>query len=91
MHLVTIEVEVQIRSGFRSKRQVIRSILDKIHRHFNVAITELAGGSHPAQSTLGIAALAPHHREVRSTLDRVIKALAAHPRVEIAAVEWTDH
>ena len=91
MHLMTIQVEIQIRPGFRSKRQMIRSILDKIHRHFNVAITELEGGSHPARSTLGIAALATHNREVRATLDRVLKALGAHPRVEISEVEWTNH
>ena len=91
MHLATIEVEVQILPGFRSKRRTIRLILDKIHRHFNASIAELVSGPDPARSILGIATIAASRREVREVLDRVVHALAAHPRVEIIKVEWTDH
>jgi len=91
MHLVTILVEVRIGSGFRSKRKTVQAILDKIHRHFNVSVAEVAGEGHPSQSTLGVAALGSSRREVREVLGRVADALVAHPRAEVLQVEWTDH
>ena len=91
MHLATIQVEVQIGPGFRSKRKTVRAILDRVHRHFNVAVAELVGASHPSKSTLGVASLGASRREVREVLDRVAHALAAHPRVDVLGVDWTDH
>ena len=91
MHLASILVEIQVASGFRSKRKIVRGILDKIHRHFNVAVAEVEGEAHPSKSTLGVAALAKNRREVREILDRVTHALAAHPRAEVLQVDWTDH
>ena len=91
LHLATIRVEVQVGSGWRTKRRTVRAIVAKIHRHFNVAIAEVQGESHPSQSTLGVAALAGSRREVREVLDRVAGALAAHPRAEVLQVDWEDH
>ncbi len=91
MHLATLRVEVQIASGWRTKRRTVRSILDKIHRHFNVSVAEVDGEAHPSRSTLGVAALAPTRREVRDVLGQVADALVAHPRAEVLQVDWTDH
>ncbi len=91
MHLATLRVEVQIISGFRSKRKTVRRILDKIHRHFNVSVAEIGGEAHPSKSTLGVAALASTRREVRDVLGRVADALVAHPRAEVLQVDWDDH
>ena len=82
---------MRIQPGFRSKRRTVRLILDKLHRHFNASIAELETGPDPARSILGIATIAATRREVREVLDRVMHALAAHPRVEIIKVDWTDH
>ena len=92
MHLITIKVEVRIRVGFRSRRQTLRAILAKLHRHFNVSIIELTGAKGSAEEKiLGIAALGATRRDVRHSLDELLGALAAHPRVNIAQVDWTDH
>lgn len=91
MHLATIRVTIEVESGLRSKRKTVQAILDKLHRHFNVAVAELEGVTHPTQSVLGIAALAPTRREVRSLLDQVADALVAHPRANVVEVAWTDH
>ena len=91
MFLASIRVEVEIGPGLRSKRKTVRLILDRIHRHFNVSVAEVAGESHPSKSTLGVAALGSSRREVREVLDRVAHALVAHPRAEVVQVDWTDH
>lgn len=91
MHTATLRVEVEIGSGWRTKRRTVRAILVKIRQHFNVSAAEIDGESHPSQSTLGVAAVARTRREVRETLDRVAGALEAHPRAEVIQVDRTDH
>ncbi len=90
MHLATLRVEVRIGGRLRSKRQTVRAILDKIHRHFNVSVAEV-DGEPPVGELLGFAAVATSRRDAREVLDRVADAVAAHPRAEVLQVDWTDH
>lgn len=91
MFLATLRITVRISAGFRSKRRTIRTIVARIHRHFNVSVAEVGRPEHPSESVIGVAALGPGRREVREVLDRVADAVASHPRSEIIAIERADH
>ena len=67
----------------REKRRFMRTILEKLHRHFNVSVAEGDHDANPSQSDLTVVVVAPTRREARETLARVADAVAAHPRAEV--------
>ena len=67
----------------REKRRLMRAIMEKLHRHFNVSVAEGDQDADPAQSALTVVVVAPTRREARETLARVADAVAAHPRAEL--------
>ncbi len=67
----------------REKRRLMRAILEKLHRHFNVSMAEGDDDANPSQSDLTVVVVARTRREARETLARVADAVAAHPRAEL--------
>ncbi len=67
----------------REKRRLMRAIMEKLHRHFNVSVAEGDHDSDPSQSDLTVVVVARTRREARETLARVADAIAAHPRAEL--------
>ncbi|MEJ7638729.1 MAG: DUF503 domain-containing protein [Singulisphaera sp.] len=67
----------------REKRRLMRAILEKLHRHFNVSVAEGDHDANPSQSDLSVVVVARTRREARETLARVADAVAAHPRAEL--------
>ena len=67
----------------REKRRLMRAIMEKLHRHFNVSVAEGDHDANPAQSELTVVVVARTRREARETLARVADAVAAHPRAEL--------
>ncbi len=90
MHLAILRLEVRIGDGLRVKRRTVRAIVARIHGHFNVSVAEVARSDHPSETVIGVAAVAATRREVREVLDRVLDAVAAHPRVEVIASELKE-
>ena len=90
MYLAMLRIEVRVGDGSRVKRRTVRSIVEKIHRHFNVSVAEVDRSGHASESVLAIASVAAGRREAREVLDRVAEAVAAHPRVEILAIQLTE-
>lgn len=67
----------------REKRRFMRTILEKLHRHFNVSVAEGDDDANPSQSDLTVVVVARTRREARETLARVADAVAAHPRADL--------
>ena len=67
----------------REKRRLMRAIMEKLHRHFNVSVAEGDHDANPGLSELAVVVVARTRREARETLARVADAVAAHPRVEL--------
>ncbi|WP_435016559.1 DUF503 family protein [Tundrisphaera sp. TA3] len=91
MLIASLRITVRIAPGFRSKKKTTRVIVEKIHRHFNVSVIELGNPDHPSESVIGVAALGLGRREIRSVLDRVLDAVASHPRAEVVSIDRDDH
>ena len=85
MHVATLRFAIRVRDcrAVRVKRKRVRAILEKLHKHFNVSVAEVEGHSHPSESILAAAAVAEGRREAREPLERIVDALAVHPRVEL--------
>ncbi|WP_435010594.1 DUF503 domain-containing protein [Tundrisphaera lichenicola] len=90
MYLAFLRIEIRIGGGPRAKRRTVRTILEKVHRHFNVSVAEVERSGHPSESVIGIASLAESRREAREVLDRVSDAVQAHPRAEVLSIEWNE-
>jgi len=54
---LTIELEIPHAQSLKDRRQVVRSIKDKLRHSFNVSIAELDEGTVWNRATLGIAAI----------------------------------
>ncbi|MFO0953509.1 MAG: DUF503 domain-containing protein [Isosphaeraceae bacterium] len=67
----------------RDRRRQMQAIMEKLRRHFNVAVADAEGPGGSDVSVLLVATVARSRKDARETLERVADALAAHPRAEI--------
>jgi uncharacterized protein len=68
--------------SLKDKRQVVRSILDRLKNGFNVSAAEVAARDHPQMAVLGIAAVGDEAGAVKGVLDAIANALRQHPIAE---------
>jgi len=73
--------------SLKDKRQVVRSVVEKLKRGFNVAVAEVDDRDAWQSVVLGIVTVGETAEEVRTTLDRVADALRSHPVAQYASGE----
>lgn len=73
--------------SLKDKRQVVRSIKDKLANHFKVAVAEVDALENCQTAVLGFAAVANEGSHVRHVLEQVLAAVRAHPVAELAGHE----
>ena len=73
--------------SLKDKRQVVRSVKDRLRNEFNVSIAEVDAQDNRQLAVLGVALVGTESREVRSTLDRMVDALRCHPVAELLDYE----
>ncbi|MFL5243502.1 MAG: DUF503 domain-containing protein [Gemmataceae bacterium] len=69
--------------SLKDKRQVVRSVKDRLHNHFKVAVAEVDALDNRQVAVLGIAAVSNDGRHVREILGEVLAALKSHPIAEM--------
>ncbi|MBI1917247.1 MAG: DUF503 domain-containing protein [Planctomycetes bacterium] len=72
--------------SLKDKRQVVRSILDRLRNQFNVSAAEVEARDHRQLVVLGFAMVGEEARDVREVLEKVVSALRCHP-----VAEFLDH
>jgi uncharacterized protein YlxP (DUF503 family) len=72
--------------SLKDKRQVVRSILDRLRNSFNVSAAEVEELDHRQLVVLGVALVGREAREVKTVLEQVVSALRVHP-----VAEFIDH
>ena len=84
MHVGSLQVRLRVRESrsLKDKRQVVKSIVDRIRNDFNVAVAEVGARDHHQMVVLGIAAVGDEAAPVKATLDRIADALRKHPIAE---------
>jgi uncharacterized protein len=73
---LTIELEIPHAQSLKDRRQVVRSMKDKLRHSFNLAIAELDEGLVWNRATLGIAAISGSNSYLTGQLTQI--DLAAH-------------
>lgn len=81
MYVGTLCVRLLVRDSrtLKDKRQVVRSILDKLRNNFNVSATEVGHLDDLRVLEVGIAAVGPETALVQGVLQKIHEALRTHP------------
>jgi hypothetical protein len=85
----TLRLRLALRSArsLKDKRQVVSSIKDKLHNHFNVSVAEIAEQDHRQLAVLGIAMVSNETQHLRSALSQIVEAIRSHPVAELVDYE----
>jgi uncharacterized protein YlxP (DUF503 family) len=81
---LTVELEIPHAQSLKDRRQVVRSIMEKLRHYFNLSIAELDDGAIWNRATLGIASisssagyLAGQVQRIDETVHRLAAGLSA--------------
>lgn len=87
MHIGSLRVRLLVRESrsLKDKRQVVRSITDRLRDGFNVSVAEVGELDHRQLAVLGVAMVGSEARHVREALEQVVNALRAHPVAEFVS------
>jgi uncharacterized protein len=69
--------------SLKDKRQVVRSIKDRLRNAFPVSVAEVDELDHQQLAVLGLAVVGNEKRFVQSVLDKIIAAVRSHPIAEL--------
>jgi uncharacterized protein YlxP (DUF503 family) len=81
--ICSIELFLPESGSLKDKRQVIKSLKDRIKRRFNVAIAEVDDQDLWQKTVLGVACVGNRKDYINEVLDKVIGAIRGTPSVEI--------
>ena len=70
--LLTLELHIAEAQSLKDKRQVIRSLKDKLRNHFNVAVAELDFEDVWQRSVVGVVTLSNEEHHVEEALQKVL-------------------
>ena len=85
---LTLEIRIEAAQSLKDKRQVVRSVKDRLRAHFNVAVAELNASSLWNQASIGVVSVS----DSRDYLDGLMKHVehAATRIANNAGAEVTD-
>jgi len=83
-----LEIEIPHAQSLKDRRQVIRSLKDKLRHSFNLAIAELDEATVWNRATLGIAVISASSDYLRGQLQQIDQA--AHRIAHTLSAEITD-
>ena len=70
--LLTLELHIPDARSLKDKRQVLRSLKDKLCREFNVAVAELDQQDVWQRSVVGVVTLSNEEKHVKESLQKVL-------------------
>ncbi len=70
--LLTLELHIAEAQSLKDKRQVLRSLKDRLRGHFNVAVAELEHQDVWQRSVVGVVTLSNEEHHVEEALQRVL-------------------
>ena len=69
--------------SLKDKRQVVRSIKDRLRNRFNISIAEVDAQDHRQLAVLGMAMVSNETHVIRVAFDQIVGALRSHPVAEL--------
>lgn len=88
MIIGTLRVRLLLRQSrsLKDKRQVVKSIKDKLSNNFNVSVAEVEEQDNRQLAVLGIAMVSNEAQHLKTALGQIVQALRVHP-----VAEFLDH
>jgi uncharacterized protein len=71
--LLTLELHIPDAQSLKDKRQVVRSLKDKLRREFNVAVAELEHHDVWQRSVIGVVTLSNEEKHLKEVLQNVLE------------------
>jgi len=82
-----IELEIPANRSLKGKRQVIKSIKDRVRSRFNVAVAEVDHLDEWQRATLGVACVGNNPRVVNEVLSKVVNLIEGYHQALILDYE----
>jgi uncharacterized protein YlxP (DUF503 family) len=84
----SLRVRLLVREArsLKDKRQVLKSIKDRLRNGFNISVAEVEAQDQRQLVVLGMAMVSNDAAHVRHTFDQIVQALRRHP-----VAEFLDH
>jgi len=81
----SLRVRLLIRESrsLKDKRQVVRSIQDRLRNRFNVSVAEVEAHDQRQLAVLGVAMVANEVSAVRAAFNEIVEGLRSHPVAEL--------
>jgi uncharacterized protein YlxP (DUF503 family) len=70
--LLTLELHIAEAQSLKDKRQILRSLKDKLRREFNVAVAELEHHDVWQRSVVGVVTLSNEEKHLKEVLNKVL-------------------
>jgi uncharacterized protein YlxP (DUF503 family) len=89
MVIGSLRVRLLLRESrsLKDKRQVVRSIKDRLRNEYNVSAAEVDAQDNRQVAVLGFALVGSEVYGVRKTLEKIVEALRSHPVAELLGHE----
>lgn len=84
---VRIRLLLREARSLKDKRQVVRSIKDRLRNSWNVSVAEVEAHDNRQLAVLGIAMVGTETHAVRNALQQMVEALRSHPVAELLDYE----
>jgi uncharacterized protein len=81
----SLRVRLLVRDSrsLKDKRQVVRSIKDRLRNRFNVSVAEVEAQDHRQLAVLGMAMVSTEAHHLRMAFGEIVQALKSHPVAEL--------
>lgn len=92
MAIAGIALTFRIEDSFslKDKRRVVKSIINKMHRKFNISIAEIDKQDMLNQAVIGISVVGNTYRQCHTVLDNVLEEIEQTYAIEIYQIERVD-
>lgn len=82
-----VEVHIPGSTSLKEKRQVVKSIVQRVQNRFNVSIAELNNEDLWQRATIGVAMVGDNQEHIQRKLQLVVNFMDAEPRWEVMRIE----
>ncbi len=79
----TVELFIPESGSLKGKRQVVKSLKDRVRRRFNVSIAEVDGNDLWQRTVLGIACVSNDRRFANQVMDKILGFVRSNPMIQV--------
>lgn len=79
----TVELEITDANTLKDKRQVVKSLLDRVRARFNVSAAEVDRLDSPRFATIALVAVANQKSFLHQVLEKVVDLVESEPRAVV--------